>query len=303
MPFEEILLNDGRKIPAIGFGSWKIPKDVCSGQVTQAIDVGFDHLDTAQVYRNEEEVGQAFKESGLSRKDVWITTKWSGVDGKGPRQSCEESLAKLGIQYLDLYLIHSPRLCNGDIEGTWKEFELLKKEGLVKSIGVSNFNKEELQELIASASVKPVVNQILLHPYVIASTTPLLQYMSSQHIVPEGYSSLIPLTSKPGGPVDKPVNNIAKRLGVKPEQVLLAWSKAKDAIIVTTSSRKERLENYLAVGDITLTEDDVKAIDDAGSKGELGEVRKAKLKTAAKWVAAAGLIGYIAFGRISGVIA
>ncbi|WWC97436.1 hypothetical protein V866_004316 [Kwoniella sp. B9012] len=298
MPFKDILLNDGRKIPAIGFGSWKIPKDVCAGQVGQAIDVGFDHLDTAQVYRNEEEVGQALKESGLARKDVWITTKWSGVDDKDPKTSCEESLRKLGIEYIDLYLIHHPRLCKGDIEGTWKKMEELKKLGYVKSIGVSNFTKENLQELLASASIKPVVNQILLHPYVIKSTTPLLQYMSSQHIVPEGYSSLIPLTSKPGGPVDKPVNDIAKRLNVKPEQVLLAWSKAKDAVIVTTSSRKERLEGYLDVGDIVLTKDDVKAIDDAGAKGELWEERKKQAGVMAKYVAAAGLLGYLLYTKL-----
>lgn len=292
MPFPAILLNDGRKIPQIGFGSWKIPKDVCTGEVDQAIDVGFDHLDTAQTYRNEEEVGQAIKESGLSRKELWITTKWSGTDDKDPKQSCEESLAKLGIEYIDLYLIHHPRLCKGDIEGAWKQMEQLKKLGYVKSIGVSNFNKEQMQELIASCSVKPVVNQILLHPYVISSTIPLLEYMAEQHIVPEGYSTLIPITSRPGGPVDKPVNEIAKRLGVKPEQVLLAWSKNKRAIIVTTSSKKERLEGYLAVGDIELTDDDVAAIDKAGAEGELWENRKAKVLGVGKWVALVGLVAY-----------
>ncbi|KAK4688318.1 hypothetical protein P7C73_g1796, partial [Tremellales sp. Uapishka_1] len=299
MPFSSITLNDGRKIPQIGFGSWKIPKDVCTGQVDQAIGVGFDHLDTAQTYFNEEEVGQAIKESGLSRKELWITTKWSGTDDKEPRQSCEESLAKLGIDYIDLYLVHSPRLCKGDIEGTWKKIEQLKKLGYVKSIGVSNFSKEDLKELLATCSVKPVVNQILLQPYVIESTTPLLEFMASQHIVPEGYSTLIPLTSKPGGPVDKPVDTIAKRLKVKPEQVLLAWSKAKGAIIVTTSSKKERLESYLGVGDIELTDDDVKAIDHAGAKGELWETRKGQLKGVGKWIALFGLLGYAGLNMFS----
>ncbi|OCF43089.1 oxidoreductase [Kwoniella heveanensis CBS 569] len=298
MPFKDILLNDGRHIPAIGFGTWKIPKDVASGQVEQGIDVGFDHIDTAQVYRNEEEVGIALKESGLARKDFWLTTKWSGVDDKDPETSIKESLEKLKVDYVDLYLIHHPRLCKGDIEGTWKKLEKIKKEGYAKSIGVSNFSKEDLQELIASASIKPVVNQILLHPYVISSTTPLLQYMSSQHIVPEGYSTLIPLTSKPGGPVDKPVQKIADRLNVKPEQVLLAWSKAKDAVIVTTSSKKDRLEGYLDVGDIVLTPEDVKAIDDAGAKGELWEERKKKLAVGAKWTAAATLVGYALWNRL-----
>ncbi|KAL0243704.1 hypothetical protein I308_105675 [Cryptococcus tetragattii IND107] len=276
MPFGEITLNDGRKIPAIAFGTWKIPKEKTPSQVGQAIDVGFDHIDTAQIYHNEGEVGQAIKESGLSRNELWVTTKWSGVEEKGARQSIKESLDKLGLKYLDLYLIHSPRVTKGDIKGAWKELETLQKEGKTKSIGVSNFNKEQLQELLAHATVKPVVNQILLHPYVITQTAPLLEYLKEQNIVVEGYSTLTPLTSRPGGPVDQPVNQIAKRLSIKPEQVLLAWSRAKGAIPVTTSSKKERLEGYLDVGDITLTEDDIKAIDKAGAKGELWFERKAR---------------------------
>lgn len=137
MPFHDVKLNDGRSIPAIGFGSWKIPRDQATSQTDQAIEVGFDHIDTAQVYYNEEEVGQAIKESGLSRKDIWVTTKWSGVDGKGPTQSCHESLEKLGLDYIDLYLIHSPRLVQGDYRGKWEEMEKLVKDGKVKSIGVS----------------------------------------------------------------------------------------------------------------------------------------------------------------------
>ncbi|WVQ76922.1 hypothetical protein IAR50_006601 [Cryptococcus sp. DSM 104548] len=283
MPFTEVTLNDGRKIPAIGFGTWKVPNDVTAGEVDQAIDIGFDHIDTAQMYGNESEVGQAIKESGLARKDIWVTTKWSGVDNKSPRQSITESLEKLGLEYLDLYLIHHPRLAKGDIKGTWKEFEGLKKDGLVKSIGVSNFGKDELAELLSHATIKPVVNQILLHPYVISTQAPLLSYLAEQNIVPEGYSSLIPITSKPGGPVDKPVEKIAKRLGKKPEQVLLAWSKAKGAVIVTTSSKKSRLESYLAVGDITLTPENVQAIDEAGIKGEVWDQRKARFVKASKW--------------------
>lgn len=181
----------------------------------------------------------------MSRNQLWVTTKWSGIDGKGARQSIGESLEKLGLEYLDLYLIHSPQVTKGDIKGAWKELETLQKEGKTKSIGVSkqvyyqtiffaslsdvwdSFNKEQLQELLAHATVKPVVNQILLHPYVITRTAPLLEYLEEQNIVAEGYSTLVPLTSRPGGPVDKPVNQIAERLNVKPEQVLLAWSRAK----------------------------------------------------------------------------
>ncbi|GHJ83636.1 hypothetical protein NliqN6_0038 [Naganishia liquefaciens] len=297
MPFTSVKLNDGRHIPAIGFGTWKIPQDVAGDQTQQAIEVGFDHIDTAQVYRNEVEAGQGIRDSGLKREQLWITTKWSGVDDKPVRQSCLESLDKLGIEYLDLYLIHSPRLCKGDIAGTWAEFEKLKKEGLVKSIGVSNFTVKDLETLLKTANIKPVVNQILLHPYVIHQQTPLLEYMHEQNIAPEGYSSLIPLTSRQGGPVDKPVAEIGKRLKVEPEQVLLAWSRAKGAIVITTSSRKDRLERYLAVGDITLTDQDVEAIDKAGRKGERDEKRKTQMVRGVKWAALGG-VGLWALARL-----
>ncbi|RXK37498.1 oxidoreductase [Tremella mesenterica] len=295
MPFHTIKLNDGTEIPEIFFGTWKVPKQVCTSEVDQAVDIGFDGIDTAQVYGNEEEVGNAIKQLGLPRKDLYITTKWSGVDGKGAKQSCEESLEKMGISYIDLYLIHHPRLSGNDIPGSWKEMEALQKEGKVKSIGVSNFNIVQLGEILATCTIKPVVNQILLHPYVIATTTPLLEYMKTQNIVPEGYSTLIPLTSRPGGPVDEPVNAIAKRLGAKPEQILLAWSKAKGAIIVTTSSKKQRLEGYLDVGDIDLTDEDVAAIDKAGTEGQLFAQRSKLAVKIGRFMLGAGLTGYILY--------
>jgi len=265
--FKPIKLNDGRHIPGIGFGTWKIPQDVTSGQVDQGLGVGFDHIDTAQVYRNEEETGKALRESGLKREEVWVTTKYSGSDpGLGIRATFEQSLRKLGVTYVDLYLIHSPRLVKDDIAGAWKEFELLKKEGLAKSIGVSNFQIEDLKVLLESAEIKPAVNQILFHPYVYSKQKALVDFQNEHGIVTEAYSALTPLTSRPGGPVDKPVNAIAKRLDLKAEQVLLAWVAHKGAVIVTTSSKKERLEGYLAVGQIQLTSEDVQSIDDAGAQ-------------------------------------
>jgi diketogulonate reductase-like aldo/keto reductase len=161
-----------------------------------------------------------------------------------------------------------------------------------------SFNVDQLKELLKHAHTKPVVNQILLHPYVIKDTEPLLAYMREHHIVPEGYSTLIPITARPGGPVDKPVAKIAERLGKEPAQILLAWSKAKgwvwcrsralwrltaSAVIVTTSSKKERLEGYLDVGDIELTKEDVEAID------------KAQAQYTKKHFAALALVGAVSF--------
>ncbi|TYJ54510.1 hypothetical protein B9479_004834 [Cryptococcus floricola] len=272
MPFTQITLNDGRKMPAIAFGTANIPDP--ASNISQAIKVGFTHIDTAQNYGTETDVGLAIKSTDLPRRDLWITTKWSNVDDKTPRQSITESLEKLGVEYVDLYLIHSPSFQKGrgEIQDWWRDFESLYEEGLAKSIGVSNFTKEQMEELLRHATVKPVVNQIFLHPYNIVTQGPLLAYLAEQNIVTEGYSTLTPLTSMPGGPVDKPVEEIAKRLGKTPEQVLLAWSKAKGVVIVTTSCKKDRLESYLEVGDITLSPEDVDAIDEAGKAAFVGVV-------------------------------
>ncbi|KAJ7471628.1 Aldo/keto reductase [Mycena galericulata] len=268
MPWDPIPLNDGREIPSIGFGTWKIGNgDGPINQVDQAISLGFSHVDTAQAYRNEAEAGVAIRESGLERKEIFITTKYSGSDGLDIKTSIKNSLSNLGVSYVDLYLIHHPRLAVPDIPTAWKEMEDIQAQGLVKSIGVSNFEVSDLAILLASAKVKPVANQILLHPYVYARQLPILEYAAKHKIVIEAYSALIPITSLPGGPVDAPVGDIADRLGVSNDQVLLAWTKAKGAVVVTTSSKKERLEGYLNAGDLALTDDDIAAIDAAGAEG------------------------------------
>ncbi|KAF7304457.1 Aldo-keto reductase [Mycena chlorophos] len=291
MPWTDFQLNDGHTIPSLAFGTWKMGNgDAPITQVDQALGVGFDHVgayllvvprvhgsilnrsmrrgvDTAQAYRNEYEAGVAIRDSGLPRDQLFITTKYSGVDGKGIKQSVKESLANLGISYLDLYLIHHPRLAVPDIPTAWKEMEDIQAAGLVKSIGVSNFEVSDLKTLIASAKVKPAANQILLHPYVYARQKPILEFAKEHGIVIEAYSALIPITSQPGGPVDVPVKAIAARLGVTDDQVLLAWTKAKGAVVVTTSSKKERLLGYLNAGDLELTDADIAAIDAAGALG------------------------------------
>ncbi|KAJ7585683.1 Aldo/keto reductase [Mycena floridula] len=268
MPWDTVTLNDGRKMPTIAFGTWKMGNgDGTVHQVDQAISVGFSHVDTAQAYRNETEAGTAIRESGLAREEIFITTKYSGLNGLDIKTSVKNSLKNIGVTYLDLYLIHHPRLALPDIATAWKEMEELQEKGLVKSIGVSNFGVHELATLLASAKVKPAANQILLHPYVYAKQEPILDYAAKHGIVIEAYSALIPITTQPGGPVDVPVAAIATRLNVTPDQVLLAWVKAKGAVVVTTSSKKERLEGYLNAGDLALTAADITAIDLAGAAG------------------------------------
>ncbi|RDB16633.1 NADPH-dependent conjugated polyketone reductase C1 [Hypsizygus marmoreus] len=296
MPWDIIKLNDGHTVPSIAFGTWKLgngqgPTD----QVDQALSVGFAHVDTAQAYRNEAEAGIAIRESGLARKDIFITTKYSGLDGLDIPTSIQNSLKNLGVTYVDLYLIHHPRLAIPDIPTAWKQLEDLKEQGLVKSIGVSNFGVTELEILIASAKIKPAANQILLHPYVFARQAPIIEYGAKHGIVTEAYSALIPITTNPGGPLDGPLYDIAKRLDATADQVLLAWVKAKGAIAVTTSSKKYRLEGYLRAGDLQLTSDDISALDKAGAEG----TRRLTAKTYVHRLVVVTLTGALALGVCS----
>ncbi|PPQ77074.1 hypothetical protein CVT25_014887 [Psilocybe cyanescens] len=268
MPFTDIQLNDGNKIPAIAFGSGSVNKgkDI-HHYVSQAIDSGFSHLDTAQFYQNEEYVGVAIRESGLSRSELYVTSKY----GFGSLQDAfHASLTKLGLKHLDLYLIHTPSTIEqgGGYEAVWSQFEKFKEEGLTKSIGVSNFTIEHLQQLLKIAKVKPAVNQIRLHPYNLTEHASLLEYHAKHGIITEAYGSLAPITTYPGGPVDAPLRKAAERLKITPTQVVFLWVKTKGAVIVTTSSSKQHLEEYFAVGDLPdLTAEEVAAIDAAGAKG------------------------------------
>ncbi|PPQ64846.1 hypothetical protein CVT24_008211 [Panaeolus cyanescens] len=294
MPFHDITLNDGHKIPSIAFGTGSVNKgkDI-HHYVEQAIDTGFDHLDTAQFYQNEASIATAIRESGLSRSQFFITSKY----GFGNiRDALTASLRNLQLKYLDLYLIHTPTTIT-DIEGTWKEFEKIRGEGLAKSIGVSNFSVEDLQKVLKVARVKPAVNQIRLHPYNYSEHKELLRYHALHGIVTEAYGSLTPITTYPNGPVDAPLKKAAERLKVTPTQVVFLWVKAKGAVIVTTSSSKQHLEEYMAVGDLPpLTEEEVAAIDAAGADGPpsmVNTIRKLDLVRRTR-ILAMVLMGFVA---------
>ncbi|THV02968.1 Aldo/keto reductase [Dendrothele bispora CBS 962.96] len=264
--FESVLLNDGHQMPTIAFGTgskWKW-HDVTS-YVEQAIDAGFSHIDTAAFYETEEYVGAAIKESGLARSELFVTTK-CGLDVT-LTQSLEDSLDNLSLEYVDLYLIHNPAFVS-DIQLAWHEMEKLKERGLTKSIGVSNYKLHQLEETVQFAKVKPAVHQISLNPYNYTEMKPILDFCKAEGIVVEAYSSLAPITTYPGGPVDAPLKAAADRLGVTPGQVVFLWVKAKGAVIVTTTSSRERCEEYLDVGDLPpLTKEEIIAIDKAGANG------------------------------------
>jgi len=272
MPFGTVQLNDGSEMPTIAYGTgskWK-GHDITT-YIEQAIDVGFSHIDTAQFYGTEQFVGAAIKESGLARSELFITTKYSGV-GTAP-DAIQTSLEKLGLKYVDLYLIHNPRLLD-DVAKVWSQFEKFRETGYAKSIGVSNFPLDQLKSLLTVANIVPAVNQIFFNPYNYAENKALLEFSKKHGIVTEAYSSLAPITRYPGGPVDEPVNAAAKRLGATPTQVILSWVRSKGVVIVTTSSTKAHMKEYLDVADLpSLTEEEIAAIDDAGKNGPPSELR------------------------------
>ncbi|KAF8885395.1 NADP-dependent oxidoreductase domain-containing protein [Gymnopilus junonius] len=293
MPWDSLKLNDGmtrtNSSGSNSYGTWRTGK----GQppvdsLKQAFAAGIHHVDTAQNYTNEPEAGIAIRESGIPREQIFVTTKWSRLNGLDIATSFQNSLKNLGLSYIDLYLIHGAELCD-DIPKCWKEMEKIKDSGLARqpifflflffrhsndfgliyyrSIGVSNFEVQDLQQLLAISKHVPVVNQILFHPYVYEEQLPILKLCAEKSIVIEAYSPLIPVTKRPGGPVDKPVSQVAQRLGVSMDQVLLAWAKAKGTVPVTMSAKKERVKGYVKAGDLVLSSADIDAIDKAGAKG------------------------------------
>ncbi|KAG8888622.1 hypothetical protein FRB98_007295 [Tulasnella sp. 332] len=288
MPFEDITLNDGRKALVQASGSNELHPSInpdeyspgshlkgtgglaghdASAYITQALYAGFSHIDTAQMYRNEESVGIALRQSGMARSDVWITTKYYGSGGSEIKEALVESLKKMGLSYVDLYLIHWPEPVK-DLKDTWSQYELVKKEGLAKSIGVSNFKVKDLELLKRHSNITPAVNQINFSPYQLREMSPVLDYCKEHKIVVEAYGSLAPLTKNPGGPVDKPIKKAAERLNATPGQILFSWARQKGIVIVTTTTKNERLHEYLDVADLpALTQEEIKEIDDAGLKG------------------------------------
>ncbi|KAM0751745.1 Aldo/keto reductase [Meredithblackwellia eburnea MCA 4105] len=242
-------LNDGRSVPALGFGTGTaLYGQSAKDSVLAALKAGFEHLDAAAVYNNEESVGEAlveFEATGGSRDDLWITSKAPMGGNVDYKAEVKKSLAKLKTSYLDLYLIHSPEGIT-DLKAAWKAMEEIKAEGLARSIGVSNFALRHLNTILESATVIPAVNQIEFNPYLYKTTQPLLELQQKHGIVLEAYGPLTPLRS--AGPLDKVLPVLAHSLKITTGQLLLNWARRKGAVIITTTNKPERAAEVLAVG-------------------------------------------------------
>jgi methylglyoxal/glyoxal reductase len=243
---------DGHTMPLLGLGVWQVPDGPeCVNAVRWALELGYRHIDTAQAYRNEQSVGKALKESGIDRDEVFITTKFL-PSAKDPAAEAEQSLRRLGLDYVDLYLVHWPQ---GGPTRAWPGMERARELGYARSIGVSNFNKTELAEVIDVAEVKPAVNQVHFNPT--AFRRALLEACERHDVVLEAYSPLGTgrLLS------DAAVGAIASRIGRTPAQVLLRWCVQRGVPVVAKSTHRDRIEANGQIFDFDLTADDLSQLD------------------------------------------
>ncbi len=266
----KIELNDGHSIPQLGFGVFQIPPEETAEAVRRALDVGYRHVDTAQMYGNEREVGEAVRASGLDRAEVFVTSKLSNAFHRpdDARSAFDETLSALGSDYVDLFLIHwpLPMLYDGDYASTWKTLERFMAEGRARSIGVSNFEVEHLERLAAECDVVPAVNQIELHPYF--QNEEVRRYGEEHGIATQAWSPIAQ-----GEVLDDPaIGEIAERLGRTPAQVVLRWHIQRGSIVFPKSTTPARIEENLALFDFELGTDDMGRIDalDRGESGRNG---------------------------------
>lgn len=262
---------NGNSIPALGLGTFRVENnDECREAVKHAIISGYRHIDTAQTYHNEEKVGQGIKEgleaTGLNREDLFITTKlWMTDYGRENVQSAyEASLKRLGLDYVDLYLIHWPGQDKDLITETWKAMEDLYNEGKIKNIGVSNFHVHHLEELLQEASIKPVINQIECHPYL--TQKELRAYLEAQKIVAQSWSPLM------NGQIleDEVVKEIANELGKTPAQVIIRWNIDENIVVIPKSVTPSRIEENLNVFDFELSEDQLSRLNALNKDERIG---------------------------------
>lgn len=251
-----IPLNDGNRIPVFGLGVFRAP---AGGEAKQAVkwalEVGYRHVDTARVYGNEEDVGEAIRESGVPREELFVTTKlWNDDHGFDEAQrACEASLQRLGLEYVDLYLIHWP--VEEKRHESWRGLVELKRRGLCRSIGVSNYTVRHLQELMERSDVVPAVNQCEFHPFL--AQRELLAFCRQKGIVFESYS---PLTK--GKRLDDPrVGAIARKHGKSPAQILIRWVVEQEVVVIPKSTKRERIAENANVFDFSLDAEDRRILD------------------------------------------
>jgi 2,5-diketo-D-gluconate reductase A len=263
-------LHDGTSIPQLGFGVFQVPPTETAATVLTAFEVGYRHIDTAQMYQNEAGVGAAIRDSGLDRDDLYITTKLNNGNHRpdDARRSLEESLTMLGLDQVDLFLIHwpLPTRYGGDFVSTWETLAELQQEGKTRSIGVSNFQPDHLDTIVAKSGVIPVVNQVEVHPFFANED---VRAANARHgTLTEAWAPIA--KGKVGD--DDTLGELASLVGRSPAQVALRWHIQRGDIVFPKSVRRERMQENFELFDWSLSDAQMSAIDelDLGEAGRTG---------------------------------
>jgi diketogulonate reductase-like aldo/keto reductase len=244
-------LADGNQLPMLGLGVWQVPDGPeCVDAVRCALELGYRHIDTAQAYGNESSVGEALRQSGLAREQVFITTKFY-PGHSDPAEQAQQSLQRLGVEQVDLYIIHWPQ---GGATWAWQGMERARELGYARSIGVSNFSVQELEQLGDVASTPPVINQVQFNPFVYRQA--LLAECERRQIALEAYSPL----GTGRHLSDANVSQIAQRVGRTPAQVLLRWCVQQGIPVIPKSTHRERIEENAQIFNFTLSDEDMEAL-------------------------------------------
>jgi len=260
-----VTLNDGCQMPQIGFGVWQLSEEQVESAVLKALEVGYRHIDTAMIYGNEAGVGRAVRESGLPREEIFITTKLWNTDHERASQALEESLARLGLDYVDLYLIHWPKLGLDKRVEAWAAMERARAKGLIRSIGLSNFTPRFLDEILENGTVVPAVNQVEYHPTFQQRAVEAANAVAG--VVTQAWSPLGQAKDLDNAVLQK----IAKELGRTPAQVVLRWHLQAGRVVIPKSATPARIAENFAVTDFALTPEQVAAIDALDCGNRLGQ--------------------------------
>ena len=253
---EYVTLSNGVRMPLEGFGVFQVPEAaVCEQAVRDALSVGYRLIDTAVAYFNEEAVGAAIRGSGIPREELFITTKlWIQDAGyESAKKAFETSMEKLGLDYLDLYLIHQPM---NDYYGAWRAMEELYEAGKIRAIGVCNFYPDRLTDLCLNARIAPMVNQVELHPFF--AQTRAVENMKSLHVQPEAWG---PMAEGKHDIFTHPIlTELGRKYGKTAAQVALRWNAQRGVVIIPKSTHKERMEENFNIWDFALSDEDMAAI-------------------------------------------
>ncbi len=251
-----LVLNNGVAIPQLGFGTYKVEPGDAVAVVGEALEIGYRHVDTAQMYGNEREVGQAVRESGLPREDVFLTTKLNNnqLTYDDAMASFDRSLDELGLDHVDLFLIHWPLATVSDFVPRWKALEEIYRSGRARAIGVSNFQEHHLVRLMEETEIVPAVNQIEIHPYLVQDE---LRAFDAKHgIVTQAWSPL----GRGAVLGDPTIAEIAGRHDASPAQVIIRWHVQRGDVVFPKASSRARIEENFRALDLRLTDDDMAAI-------------------------------------------